>query len=481
MNDLLKNLKDKNALVIGLGKSGIAATKLLHLRGAVVTAIDSADNATIRNLAAALKESGVNVLPGIERPQSLDFDLSVVSPGVPTKTGIVAELIKKGVPVIGEIELGYNFLNKSTKIVAITGTNGKTTTTELVEKLFKDSGFPSTACGNIGLPLCQVVLDETRYEFLSLEISSFQLETIKNFRPNVAILTNITPDHFDRYESIKEYALAKAKIFINQTEDDLAAIQIDAFNRLRDYRVWIPSNIVTYGFSDPSADVFAKNNSIICNSDRIGRFEISLDAFKLKGVHNAENLMAAIIAGRFFNIPVDEIVSILGEYTPAPHRCEFVAEINGVKFINDSKGTNVDAVIKAIQSIEYPINRKPNILLIAGGKDKGFGFDEIQPLLKERVKCAFLIGETAEKIRNSWQGFTDCVIAQTIENAVVMAAKIAEPGDVVLLSPACSSFDQFNDYKHRGEVFKNEVKKLLNNNILCDSGVKTQHNVVANL
>lgn len=478
MKDLLKNLKDKKALVIGLGKSGIAAAQLLKRCNAAVTAIDAADNPTLQKTAAQLRESGISVFTGKKSLDSLDFDLVVISPGVPTKTGIVRDLIAKGVPVIGEIELGYNFLDKS-KIIAITGTNGKTTTTELVEKLFKDAGFSSIACGNIGLPLCQIILDGKNYDFLSLEISSFQLETIKNFRPEVAILTNITPDHFDRYDSMKDYALAKANIFINQNQNDFAVIQKDALNQLTGYGVAIPSRIITYSYSSEDADVFLRNNTIVSRSPVIGGFEIELGDFRLKGVHNAENLMAAIISGRIFGLKTEKIVSILKEYSPAPHRCELVAEINGIKFINDSKGTNVDAVIKAILSIGYCKNRKLNILLIAGGKDKGFGFDEIRPILKERVKRAYLIGETAEKMKNCWEGFTDCVVAETIDKAVVMAAKDAEPGDVVLLSPACSSFDQFNDYKHRGEVFKNEVKKLLNNNILCISGKKTQYNVVA--
>lgn len=478
MNNLLNNLKDKKALVIGLGKSGVAAAQLLKRCGAAVTAIDSADTPALQKTVVQLKDSGISVFLAKQSPDSMDFDLAVISPGVPTKTGVVRDLVLRGIPVIGEIELGYNFLNIS-KIIAITGTNGKTTTTELVEKLFKDSGYQSIACGNIGLPLCQIILDSKNYDFLSLEISSFQLETIKNFRPNVAILTNITPDHFDRYDSIREYALAKAKIFVNQTLNDFAVIQKDAYRQLLDYGVSISSRIITYSYSDSSADVFLENNKIISRSPAIGHFEIGLDSFKLKGVHNAENLMAAIISGRIFQVETDKIVSILSNYSPAPHRCELVAEINGVKFINDSKGTNVDAVIKAILSIGYCKNKKHNILLIAGGKDKGFGFDEIRPILKERVKRAYLIGETAEKMKKCWEGFTDCVIAQTIENAVVMAAKDAESGDVVLLSPACSSFDQFNDYKHRGEVFKNEIKKLLNNNILCGDGAKAQHNVIA--
>ncbi|MCX7871961.1 MAG: UDP-N-acetylmuramoyl-L-alanine--D-glutamate ligase [Verrucomicrobiae bacterium] len=480
MDNLLKNLNGKNALVIGLGKSGIAAAQLLSKLGATVTATDSSDTPALQKIAAKLKESNIKILLGTY-PQPQKFDLAVVSPGVPTHTGFVKDLISNKIPVIGEIELGFNFLNKS-KIIAITGTNGKTTTTELIEKLFKDAGYSSIACGNIGLPLCQIILDEANYDFLSLEISSFQLETIKNFKPHIAILTNITPDHFDRYKSIEEYAITKAKAFENQNHNNFAVIQKDALNQLHNYKIKIPSKIITYSYSDSSSDVYldSTTNTIISRSDTIGPLKICLDSFKLKGVHNAENLMAAIISGRISNIPINTIISSLGAYSPAPHRCELVAEINDIKFINDSKATNVDAVIKAILSFGYPQHRKHNILLIAGGKDKGFNFDEIQPLLKERVKRAFLIGETAEKIKKSWENFTKCEIAQTIENAVLMAAKEAQPGDIVLLSPACSSFDQFNNYQHRGEIFKNEVKKLLNNNILCTKQDKTQHNVVAN-
>ncbi len=464
ITDILKSLSGKRALVIGAGRSGDSASRLLLSKGARVLLIDSAKNENLQKKAEELKKLGAEVLTGVDNISDVDFDLVVVSPGVPTKSGLVKKLIDLNKPVIGELELGYHFV--SSKIVAITGTNGKTTTTELVEKIFTGSGYKAVACGNIGLPLCEVAISGTDYDFLSLEVSSFQLETIVDFKPDVAILTNITPDHFDRYSSKKEYIFAKARIFENQSDANWAVIQKEANEILIKEAVKIGANLITYSATDLSADLYLKGQKIISRKRFLPREVLEMDSMKLKGPHNVENLMATLVVAAIFKLPIKKVVSILSNYSPAPHRCELVAEINGVKYINDSKATNVDAVAKAILSMEANQDGCPNILLIAGGKDKMFAFDEIQPILKKRVKAAFLIGETAEKILNSWKDCVPCYISETIDNAVVMASKKAKPGDVILLSPACSSFDQFRNYEHRGEVFRECVKKLKNNNIL---------------
>ncbi|HON06699.1 MAG TPA: UDP-N-acetylmuramoyl-L-alanine--D-glutamate ligase [Verrucomicrobiota bacterium] len=464
IKDVLNSLSGKGILVVGAGRSGDAAVRLLLSKGARVLLIDSAINENLKKKADELKKLGADVLLGVDNISDIDFDLVVVSPGVSTKSGLVKTFIDLKKPVIGELELGYHFV--SSKIVAITGTNGKTTTTELVEKIFTGCGYKSIACGNIGLPLCDVAIQEAKYDFLSLEVSSFQLETIIDFKPNVAILTNITPDHFDRYSSIKEYIAAKVRIFENQSNDDWAVVQKETKDLLEKEGIKIRANLITYSAADLSADVYLKGQKIISRKRFLPREVLGMDSMKLKGSHNAENLMATLIVSAIYKLPIKKVLSILRNYSPAPHRCELVAEIKGVKYVNDSKATNVDAVAKAILNMEANQTGTPNILLIAGGKDKMFAFDEIKPILKQRVKAAFLIGETAEKIFDSWKDCVQCYNSETIDNAVVMASKMAEPGDVVLLSPACSSFDQFRNYEHRGEFFRECVEKLKNYHIL---------------
>lgn len=464
----ITSLEGKKALVIGLGKSGIASARLLLNKNARVTAIDCAKNPDLEKTSDDLKRLGAQVFLGVERLSNIDFDIVVVSPGAPTNSGFVKELIDAGKTVIGELELGFNFV--PSKIVAITGTNGKTTTTELVEKIFNACGFNSIACGNIGLPLCEIALNEDKtYDYLSVEVSSFQLETIVNFKPDIAILTNITPDHLDRYKSMQEYIEAKSRIFENQSQDNWAVIQKEAYQLLCAEGIKIRSKVITYSATDLSADLYLKDKKINSRKRFLPREVLDLETVKLKGIHNAENLMSALAVAGICKLKIDLVIRALQDYIPAPHRCELVDEIDGVKYINDSKATNVDAVAKAILSIDVPADKRPNILLIAGGKDKGFSYDEIKPILKQRVKTVFLIGETAQKMYQCWKDTVECSIAETLENAIVMAKKVARQGDVVLFSPACSSFDQFRDYKHRGEVFKKLVNSFKNVNMLCNN------------
>ncbi|MGC8830263.1 MAG: UDP-N-acetylmuramoyl-L-alanine--D-glutamate ligase [Verrucomicrobiia bacterium] len=458
--------ENSRALVVGLGKSGAAAAKLLLKHKARVTAIDSARDSALEQIANELEKLGARVILGAQSFVETDFDLVVLSPGVPTARGFISNLVNSGkIPVIGELELGYNFIMPA-RIVGITGTNGKTTTTELIEKIFLACGFKASACGNIGLPLCDIALEEKPYDFLSLEVSSFQLETIANFKPDVAILTNITPDHLDRYPTMQDYIAAKARIFENQSKSDWAVVQKEALRLLTESNIKIHSNLITYSATDVTADIYLKGKKIISRKRFLPREALDLNFVKLKGIHNAENLMATLAVSGIYRLPLKTVIDALQEYNPAPHRCELIDEIDGVQYINDSKATNVDAVAKAILSIDEHPDNTPNILLIAGGKDKGFAYDEIKPILKKRVKVAFLIGETAQKIFDCWRDVIECRISQLLENALVEAKKMAKPGDVVLLSPACSSFDQFRDYKHRGEEFRRLVKNLKNVNML---------------
>ena len=454
----MRSMENKRVLVIGLGASGGAASTLLRTLGARVVAIDDADTEALRRDASQLRAEGTEVLLGAGRAPAGEFDLVVVSPGVPPQHPILTEMVRRGVPVIGEFELGYQHalcLN-----IAITGTNGKTTTTELIERLLKRNQTKTIAAGNIGRPISAVVDQTAELDFLTLEVSSFQLETIQFFRPVIAVLLNLTPDHLDRYPGMEEYIRAKARIFMNQQPFDWAIIQSEALAQMKALGVEIPSKIITFSANDTGADLYLDRGLLISRVEGWAGPLLDIDHTRLRGPHNAENLMAALAVGRVLRVGLSGMVESLKTYEPAAHRCEVVAEVDGVTYINDSKATNLDAVQKALLSVPQPADNHPNIWLIAGGRDKGFGYHDIGPLLARRVKGAFLIGETREKIRGAWSLFTPCTLMDSLVEAVEEAAHRAAPGDVVLLSPACSSFDQFRDYKHRGEVFRQAVKNL---------------------
>ena len=455
---IMQILENKHVLVIGLGSSGRAACRLLQSRGARVTALDNLDDEGLRREEGALLSLGVSVHLGPKTLPEGAFDFAVVSPGVPETNVLLREVRARKIPVIGELELGYQqslCLN-----ISITGTNGKTTTTELVERMLKHVHRRTIAAGNIGLPLCAVADQTKELDFLTLEVSSFQLETIQYFRPSIAVLLNITPDHLDRYASMTEYIRAKARIFENQQPFDWAIVQSEALAQMRSHNLEIPSKIITFSASNRRADIFFDRGLLVSRLAEWPGPLMNMEHGLLRGPHNAENLMAALAVGRVLRLPFEEMVEALKTYQPAPHRCELVKEINGVKFINDSKATNLDALHRALLSIPTGTGGQPNVWLIAGGKDKGFEYHDIGPLLSERVKGSFLIGETREKIRAAWSLFTPCSLMDSLLEAVAEAAKEAVPGDYVLLSPACSSFDQFRNYQHRGEVFRQAVARL---------------------
>jgi UDP-N-acetylmuramoylalanine--D-glutamate ligase len=450
-------LENKNVLVVGLGASGKAACELLLRKGARVWAVDDAKNEALQQEAKQLEGKGVRATFGGRFPDER-FDLAVVSPGVPWESPALQRLVSEKTHIIGELELGYQHsvcLN-----ISITGTNGKTTTTELVERMLRHRQVKTVAAGNIGLPLCAVAEQSKDLDFLTLEVSSFQLETIEFFRPAVAVLLNITPDHLDRYPNMAAYARAKARLFANQQAFDWAIVQTEALAQLRALGVSIPSKTVTFSVSNRRADIYMDRGLLI---SRLGDWEgplLNMDDCLLRGPHNAENLMAALAVGRILRIPLESMVESLKGYQPPPHRCELVTEINGVKYINDSKSTNLDSLHKALLTVPSGRSGEANILLIAGGKDKGFEYHDVGPLLSQRVKAAYLIGETREKLRAAWSLFTPCTLADSLLEAVQSAARDAVSGDVVLLSPACSSFDQFQNYKHRGEIFRQAVNDL---------------------
>jgi len=450
-------LENKNVLVVGLGASGKAACDLLLRKGARVWAVDDATSDALHQEGKQLEAKGVQVQLGGRFPERR-FDLAVVSPGVPWESPALKRLVSEKTHIIGELELGYQHsvcLN-----ISITGTNGKTTTTELVERMLRHRQIKTIAAGNIGLPLCAVAEQSKDLDFFTLEVSSFQLETIEFFRPAIAVLLNITPDHLDRYPNMAAYARAKARLFANQQPFDWAIVQTEALAQLRALGVSIPSKTVTFSVNNRRADIYMDRGLLI---SRLGDWEgplLNMDDCLLRGPHNAENLMAALAVGRVLRIPLESMVESLKRYQPAPHRCELVTEINGVKYINDSKSTNLDSLHKALLSVPAGRSGETNVLLIAGGKDKGFEYHDVGPLLSQRVKAAYLIGETREKLRAAWSLFTPCTLADSLLEAVQSAARDAVSGDVVLLSPACSSFDQFQNYKHRGEMFRQAVNDL---------------------
>lgn len=453
-------MESKRVLVLGLGSSGSAAAALLRRRGARVVAVDSADTDALRWQAGRLRQQGAEVLLGTKQFPAGEFDFVVTSPGVPPTNPILLEALRRSIPVMGELEFGFQqslCLN-----IAITGTNGKTTTTELVERMLQQNQIKTIAAGNIGQAVCEVVDKTADLDFLTLEVSSFQLETIQFFRPVIAVLLNLTPDHLDRYPHMEDYIRAKARIFTNQQAFDWAIIQSEALAKLKALDVQIPSKIITFSTTDTTADIYLDRGLLISRMEGWAGPLLDMDNCRLRGPHNAENLMAALAVGRVLRIGLSGMVESLKTYEPAAHRCEVVAEIDGVTYVNDSKATNLDAVHKALLSIPATQENHPNVWLIAGGRDKALDFHEIAPLLTRKVKGAFLIGETREKIQSAWSLFTRCTLMDSLTEAVEEAARRAKPGDVVLLSPACASFDQFRDYKHRGEVFRQAVKNLQN-------------------
>jgi UDP-N-acetylmuramoylalanine--D-glutamate ligase len=456
MTDSMFILAQKRALVIGLGASGQAAARLLRVRGATVTALDQATSASLQEQADSLTSLGVQVELRATTLPPHPFDLAVISPGVPVNSPLGLAVQERNIPLIGELELGYQqslCLN-----IAISGTNGKTTTTELVARMLNQANRKTVAAGNIGLPLCAVA-DQTReLDFLTLEVSSFQLETTRFFRPAVAVLMNITPDHLDRYSGFADYVRTKARLFLNQQPFDWAIVQSEALAQLRSLGVAVPSKLITFSANNRRADLYLDRGLLLSRLPDWTGLLMNMDQGQLRGPHNAENLMAALAVGRVLKLPLDQTVEALCSYPPAAHRCEFVDEVDGIQYINDSKATNVDAVAKALLTVRGANGTEPNVWLIAGGKDKGFEYHDIGPLLARRVKHAFLLGETRERIRAAWSLFTPCSLVDSLSEAVVKASEAAAPGDVVLLSPACSSFDMFQNYQHRGEVFRQAVQ-----------------------
>lgn len=439
-------------LVVGLGKSGVASALFLQERGARVTVSDTKSQDELRGEIPKLLDAGITVETGGHGERTFHGqDLIVVSPGVPVDAPQLAQARELGIAVIGEIELAARFLKG--RIVAITGSNGKTTTTALTGEVISMGGWEALVGGNIGTAAISLVEESTDDSFVVLEVSSFQLETIQSFHPFIAVVLNITPDHLDRHSTFQSYVDAKARIFENQTGDDFAVLNADdatcvgLADRTKARKIWFSRK------KEVETGAFLRQGQIVYRDG--GEREIMpVSEIRLKGAHNLENALAAVCAGMLTQTEPARIRRAVREFKAVEHRLEYVTTVRGVDFYNDSKATNVDATIKALES--FPAN----IHLILGGKDKGSDYTVLKPLLQERARRVYTIGAAAEKIESHLGNAVEVVRAGTLEAAVKRAAASAESGDVVLLAPACASFDQFENYEQRGRVFKQTVQTL---------------------
>lgn len=449
------DVKDKKVLIMGAARSGIAASKFLKTHGADVILTDIKEAEKMVDVEKELAGSGIKTLWG-QQPDIKEIkpDFIVVSPGIPLTIAPLNIAAKLQIPVISELELAYRF--SRTPFIAVTGTNGKTTTTSLVGQLFQDVGRNVVIGGNIGFPLISHVERLTREDLIVAEVSSFQLESTIDFKPRVAIILNITPDHLDRHGSMEAYRAIKAKIFKNQTEEDFLILNYDD-NLVKELAFGAKSHVIFFSRKNKLEEgVYLDNGQVVID---IGEGPVPIcepGEISIKGSHNLENAMAAVAAGYMLGLEPEDIRKTLMTFPGVSHRLEFVAEIKGVKYINDSKGTNSDASIKAIEAFEEPL------ILIAGGRNKGSDFVDLAEKVKERVSKLILVGECKDEIKSAVlkTGFTDIHEAVDFRDAVNKAYSLATQGDIVLLSPACASFDMFNNFEERGNVFKELVLSL---------------------
>jgi UDP-N-acetylmuramoylalanine--D-glutamate ligase len=448
----------KTILVVGAALSGIASAEFLLLQGARVVLTDLKAEESLQKSIAPLKKlrqaPGKLILElGEHRIDSFrNCDLVVVSPGVPLAQPMFQESRKAGIPVIGEIELAYRHLPG--KILGITGSNGKTTTTMLLAELLVGAGFKSHVAGNIGSPLIAFAARSASDDIFATELSSFQLESIVEFRPAAGAILNLTPDHLDRYPGFDAYIATKERIFMNQRATDFAVLNADDPRvarigaEVRSIPIWFSRKI------EPECGAFIRSGRVIFRREERERTLFPLDTISIKGSHNLENVLAACTMALLAGASPESLEDTVRNFRGVEHRLEWVAEIEGVLYFNDSKATNVDATAKSLESFPGKIH------LIAGGRDKNGNFAALRPLIEERVKQLVLIGEAAGKIREALLGTTEIRAAASLQEAVTKCREKAEAGDVILLAPACASFDMFHDYGHRGRVFKEAVADL---------------------
>ena len=446
-------LNGKRVLVVGLGRSGVASALFLKSRGARVTVSDSKSEDQLTEEIPALLDQGITVETGGHGERTFqNQDLIVVSPGVPADAEPIRQARALGRLVIGEIELASEFLQG--KIVAITGSNGKTTTTTLTGEVLAACDLKTLVGGNIGTPAISLVDKAVPQTITVLEVSSFQLETIRSFRPKIAVVLNVTPDHLDRHRTFEAYVNAKARIFENQQTDDFAVLNADDPACVE---LGTRTQAKVFWFSrkqEVEQGAFARQGEIVFRREGSDEGIMAIGELPLKGAHNLENVLAAICCGALLSCDRAKIRTAVRDFKAVEHRLEYVATVRGVEYYNDSKATNVDATIKALESFPSGVH------LILGGKDKGSDYTVLYDLLRQRVKRVYTIGAAAQKIESQIKDAVQVVSAATLEAAVKQAANSAQAGEVVLLAPACASFDQFENYEHRGRVFKELVRVL---------------------
>ena len=442
------NLKNKKVSIIGAGRSGISTAEVVKSLGATPFVSDSGQ---IRDekLSSRLQSLNVDYETDGHSKKVYDCDLMVVSPGVSADAGIIVKAKSKKIPIWPEIELAYRLCEG--RVIGITGSNGKTTTTALVGEILKAADIPSFVCGNIGFPFIDIAQKVPANGFAVVELSSFQLEQIVEFRPHIAAFLNLTPDHLDRHKDLDAYVAAKMRIFEKQTSDDIAVVNYDDLTlrkksvAINARRRWfsVGNRLEDGAWALPGGEIHVD-----------GAEFMKTDDVKIKGEHNLSNACAAIGVTLAAGVLKDTIILTLKSFAGVEHRLEPVRLIGGVSFVNDSKGTNVDSVFWALKAVSAPV------ILIAGGKDKGGDFSVLNDLIEEKTKLIVLIGQATAKIEQTWKEVGKCIRAGSMEDAVRVAFSHSDAGDTILLSPGCASFDMFDNYEHRGQVFKKAVADL---------------------
>ncbi|MDQ3634448.1 MAG: UDP-N-acetylmuramoyl-L-alanine--D-glutamate ligase [Acidobacteriota bacterium] len=449
-------INGRKSLVLGAGKSGVASAKFLAEKGAVVALHDKKKISDWSEEARSLKnEFNVGLIDGNLPSWLLDqIDLVVISPGVPTNVIPAKYVERKDGEVIGEVELAYRFMKG--RIIGITGSNGKTTTTSLIGELLKNAGIKTQVGGNIGTTLLSLAESSTDETWTVAELSSFQLETIKDFRPEVGICLNITPNHMDRYDLFTDYAAAKHRLFMNQTNEDLAVLNADD-EITKSWASGLKANVSLFSTNkELDEGLFLRGRDLICRANGKEKVLTTRNDMNLRGVHNVQNILAALAAGLACGCDLDSMRETIQTFKAVEHRLEFVDEIANVKFYNDSKATSVDATLKALEALS---EEDGEIILILGGLGKNAPYEPLEKLIEKKVRKLVLIGEDADNIESQLKNSAEIIRAGSMKDAVRQSFENAKGGDSVLLAPACASFDMFASYEERGKVFKKAVSK----------------------
>ncbi len=443
------NFRGEHILIVGFSRTGLAAANFLFAKGAVVYISDTKPLEQLKDSFSELEGEPEKMYCGKQELEQLNgIHKVVLSPGVPRTIPLIKKAQEQNIPVLSEIELAYRHLPKDVKIIGITGTDGKTTTTNIISEMLKTTYTVYTG-GNIGTPFLSFLDKVKSGDFVVLELSSYQLEHNETFKCDTACILNISQDHLDRYPGFDDYISAKENILKTQDKNSVSILNKDSgyFSR---HKKFVKGNLISFSLTDKKSNAFIDNNNIVYNSSNICHTNI----IKIQGVHNLENILCAVAVAKQYNVENKDIISVLETFSGLEHRNEFVDNINGIDFINDSKATTVNSVKKAIQSQNKPI------ILLLGGRDKGLDFSELNSLIDEKVKHVVLFGEAMQKIASQLNRTGNIDMVSEFELAVQTAYKRSISGDVVLLSPGCTSWDAFKSYEHRGKVFKKIVRGL---------------------